>query len=302
MPRIEAMRQTNILSEPFFSDFNVCVLWWILWVTFTRHFAELEKMDEVLAKFSAKKANCFSETDRVFVNKTICALYGSLEEFDQYIREGLRPIIRSMSTGFVGEFLMIFRMLSPLCLDNIILGFADVLLTPNHSFGMLLLFVCAMLSKLLCSLSLMWVQMRFVTYTFRRQRCLLGIALLLVFSRVGLIVAEGFAEVLFNLAGRDFLFYAGIRDQYVCNLEKVPAMYVDKAPVPAEEQECISTLVAWFCRPTDIFGSVPIVLLLGYLTMASGSDKTSDFMGDESPFSVEEPGKEEPQKQRVDAV
>lgn len=115
------------------------------------------------------------------------------------------------------------------------------------------------------------------------------------------IVQDGVVEVLFNSIGRN-IFFAGSNDQYVCNLEEFPVEFVDKPPVPAAEQDCHTTLMVWFCRPTDILCFWPMLVLLGYLTMASRSDKTSDFMDDESPFSVADPGKEEPQKRCVDAV
>merc|ERR1712113_434438 len=115
------------------------------------------------------------ETDRVFVNKTIRALYGSLEEFDQHIREGLRPFIRSISMTFTGELLMLFKMLSPYLLEQFVFGIGPALQMPNLSVGSLFLLVGAMLLKTVGCLSLIWIPLRFCSYTFRHQRAWWGV-------------------------------------------------------------------------------------------------------------------------------
>lgn len=56
----------------------------------------------ILSGFSAKKANCFSETDRKFVESVIVALYDSLENFDEHVRgsmaEKLNGVVGTDST------------------------------------------------------------------------------------------------------------------------------------------------------------------------------------------------------------
>jgi hypothetical protein len=49
----------------------------------------LKDVPKILANFSAKKANCFSETDRKFVESVIVALYDSLENFDEHVQGSL---------------------------------------------------------------------------------------------------------------------------------------------------------------------------------------------------------------------
>jgi len=54
-----------------------------------RHVHYLQDVPKILANFSAKKANCFSETDRKFVESVIVALYDSLEKFDEHVQGSL---------------------------------------------------------------------------------------------------------------------------------------------------------------------------------------------------------------------
>jgi len=50
------------------------------------HVTSLLDVPRILSGFSAKKANCFSETDRKFVESVIVALYDSLENFDEHVK------------------------------------------------------------------------------------------------------------------------------------------------------------------------------------------------------------------------
>lgn len=57
-----------------------------LFYTWRAHVKSLYAVPKILAQFSARKANCFSETDRKFVESVIVALYDSLENFDEHVR------------------------------------------------------------------------------------------------------------------------------------------------------------------------------------------------------------------------
>jgi len=63
-----------------------------------RHVHFLQEVPKILCSFSAKKANCFSETDRKFVESVIIALYDSLENFDEHVQGSLA----SKLNGVVG--------------------------------------------------------------------------------------------------------------------------------------------------------------------------------------------------------
>jgi len=86
---------------------------WMLFLFLAQHYRSLDDLQNTLQNFSAKKANCFSEMDRVFVNRTIRALYGSLEEFDQVIREVVAPQIMKAARSPSAEFWNIIQIMSP---------------------------------------------------------------------------------------------------------------------------------------------------------------------------------------------
>jgi len=67
-------------------NFWYCMLPMYIFYQWRVHVKSLLDVPRILANFSAQKANCFSETDRKFVESVIVALYDSLENFDEHVR------------------------------------------------------------------------------------------------------------------------------------------------------------------------------------------------------------------------
>jgi len=59
------------------------------------HRNEMKRIPEFVSKFEAKKANCFSEDDRAFVENTIESLYGSLSNFDSVVQTRMVETVRN---------------------------------------------------------------------------------------------------------------------------------------------------------------------------------------------------------------
>jgi len=67
-------------------NFWYCMLPMYIFYQWRVHVKSLLDVPRILANFSAQKANCFSETDRKFVESVIVALYDSLENFDEHVK------------------------------------------------------------------------------------------------------------------------------------------------------------------------------------------------------------------------
>merc|ERR1711865_1258158 len=82
----EQSTQLIVLASEAFWSFIIPSYVFYQW---RRHVHYLLEVPKILANFSAKKANCFSETDRKFVESVIVALYDDIPSFDQHVREVL---------------------------------------------------------------------------------------------------------------------------------------------------------------------------------------------------------------------
>jgi len=141
-----------------------------------RHVNFLMGVPKVLANFSAKKANCFSETDRKFVESVIAALYGTLENFDEHVRGSLASKINGVvGTEFTPSFPLpvIYKAISiPLfvCvgMDHGLMWNSKSLMSLLLTLGLVLPGFCCMLAKLLSIVPPMhkWLDFWFVFFLF----------------------------------------------------------------------------------------------------------------------------------------
>lgn len=78
------------------SDAASCWLPLFIFHQWRRHVHYLLEVPKILANFSAQKANCFSETDRQFVESVIVVLYDTIEKFDETVRGPLASRLNSV--------------------------------------------------------------------------------------------------------------------------------------------------------------------------------------------------------------
>lgn len=90
----EVQKHNKALYEVTYNGFIVLMMKFLwdnilpvfVFYSWRQHVKSLLAVPRILSQFSAKKANCFSETDRKFVESVIVALYDSLENFDEHVQ------------------------------------------------------------------------------------------------------------------------------------------------------------------------------------------------------------------------
>lgn len=280
---------------------------WYFYSKMTKHYAGLEEMSHVLKNFSAKKANCFSEMDRAFVNKTICALYGSLEEFDQQIREVVAPSLIRVSTSIYGEFWPWFKMWSPTLFFIIFAETPNVAADQRLSNGVVLAhiagqFVIAVWWAVIAQFAI-W---RLAFYTFRRRRSFFGFVLALVAQSllllplrpVSIVVAFFFSSEPFQWAFPTELASINMNwcEKPLSVEEPVQTGALDKfVSMENLEEVCLSRF-KWMCSPTEVLGVILPLILIAYIFWHLPCKDKSEFEGEENAFSDCQPEKSKTKK------